>query len=67
MDKKPLEECVELQEVLGECNHKLMNQGRILLRYSGTENKVRLLVEAKEEDKADAIFEDLVKTIQKTL
>ena len=67
MDKKPLEECHELQEVLGECNHKLMDQGRILLRYSGTENKVRLLVEAKEKDKADAIFEDLVKTIQKTL
>ena len=45
----------------------LQNCGRILLRYSGTEPKIRLLVEAKTMDKVSSSFDELRQAIQKSL
>ena len=42
--KTPLDECLPLQDAL-KLNCEMMGEeGRILLRYSGTESKIRLLV-----------------------
>ncbi len=45
--KIPFEELGELQKVLSSCKNALGSKGRSLVRYSGTENKVRILVEAE--------------------
>ena len=47
VEKIPLEQLGGLQSALAEAESHLSNGGRILLRYSGTESKLRILVEAK--------------------
>jgi phosphoglucosamine mutase len=66
-EKIPIENCEPLKSILDENNNKLENKGRILLRYSGTEPKIRLLVEAKENSTAETVYNCLAKTIKSTL
>jgi phosphoglucosamine mutase len=44
--KPPLEDLPVLQGVLREFGNTLNGSGRTLVRYSGTEDKIRLMVEA---------------------
>ncbi|MEI8089490.1 MAG: phosphoglucosamine mutase [Opitutaceae bacterium] len=44
-DKRPLETLPAVTAVIAELEHALGTRGRLLVRYSGTESKLRLLVE----------------------
>ena len=66
-EKIPLLNCSEIQNALKKVEQDLADNGRVLLRYSGTEPKIRLLVEARNENLADEIFTYIVNIIQKTL
>ncbi len=66
-EKIPLSSQPALTKSLEEANLKLGQDGRILLRYSGTEPKIRLLVEGKQEELVTDIFCQLSKIIEKTL
>ena len=46
-EKPPIESVPELVKVIIEVEGELGADGRVLVRYSGTENKIRVLVEAK--------------------
>ncbi|MFV1995909.1 MAG: phosphoglucosamine mutase [Verrucomicrobiales bacterium] len=58
-EKPPLESLEEAQEAIAETERALGSRGRVLLRYSGTEALVRLLIEGADADaieaRADAI------------
>jgi phosphoglucosamine mutase len=45
--KPPLSEIPEVAQTLAEAMRALGNSGRIVLRYSGTEPKARVMVEAE--------------------
>jgi phosphoglucosamine mutase len=45
--KPPLSEIPEVAQTLAEAKRALGNSGRIVLRYSGTEPKARVMVEAE--------------------
>ncbi|MEM9445056.1 MAG: phosphoglucosamine mutase [Verrucomicrobiota bacterium] len=62
--KPPLEELTDLQLALNEVNQDLGAQGRAFLRYSGTENKIRLLLEAKDASKVSPMAERILKEIR---
>jgi phosphoglucosamine mutase len=47
--KLPLETLPRYQAALAEAERELAGSGRILVRYSGTENKVRVMVEGSDE------------------
>lgn len=49
-EKKPLESLPNLSLKKLESENELGNKGRILLRYSGTENKLRILIECESEE-----------------
>jgi phosphoglucosamine mutase len=48
-DKPPLESIAEVRQALAEAQTALGDNGRIVLRYSGTEPLVRVMVEAEQE------------------
>jgi len=47
--KPPLESLPQVQQLLHDAGAKLGAAGRVMIRYSGTEPKIRLLVEARSE------------------
>ncbi len=46
-NKKAFEECPNVQKSLKDAEGKLKNKGRVLLRYSGTENLARVMLEGE--------------------
>jgi len=65
--KKPIKELPELFDTIQKEETVLKDQGRILLRYSGTEPKIRLLVEGTSEALIETSFQNLRLSIQKSL
>jgi phosphoglucosamine mutase len=47
-EKIPLNEVPALMEHIKACKEDLGTQGRVLVRYSGTEKKIRVLIEARD-------------------
>jgi phosphoglucosamine mutase len=44
-EKRPLERLFSLQATIRQIESELQGRGRVMVRYSGTEPKIRLLVE----------------------
>jgi phosphoglucosamine mutase len=57
--KPPLESLPKYQAALAEAQSQLKGEGRILVRYSGTENKVRVMVEGPDQALITRIAETL--------
>jgi phosphoglucosamine mutase len=53
-EKTPLEELPEIQAAIRGIEEKLGKRGRVLVRYSGTERKVRVMIEGEKQDVIDA-------------
>jgi len=66
-EKRPFESFLTLQERLKYFNRQLENQGRILLRYSGTEPLARVMVEGKDEDMITSIANTLAEHIKREI
>jgi phosphoglucosamine mutase len=60
--KPPLEELDLLQALLSEAEADL--EGRVLIRYSGTEPKLRVLVEASSEEVAQVWVDRFVAAVE---
>ncbi len=65
--RRPLEELREVQEAIASVERALGHEGRVFVRYSGTENKVRVLVEGPDEkaivDHAERVAELLTRAL----
>jgi phosphoglucosamine mutase len=53
-EKRPLETLSAVQESIASVERALGAEGRVLVRYSGTENKARVLVEGPDADRIAA-------------
>lgn len=65
--KIDFESIAVLQEVLKEVESKLGDSGRVLLRYSGTENLARVMVEGSDKELVLACCDRLVAILQKEI
>jgi phosphoglucosamine mutase len=66
-EKRPLEELAGVQSVLRDCDDFFAGDGRHLVRYSGTENKVRVLVEAPDAADVEDWCEKICAALRKEL
>jgi phosphoglucosamine mutase len=65
--KPPLSEIPEVAQTLAEANRALGNSGRIVLRYSGTEPKARVMVEAEKAEDVERWAAAIASAIQTAL
>ena len=65
--KPPIESLVQLQKTIGEADQAFGQVGRHLIRYSGTENKIRILVEHREKSEVDVWTKRFQQALEKDL
>jgi phosphoglucosamine mutase len=65
--RKPIDTLPTLSRVMQEARESLGKQGRLVIRYSGTENKIRLLVEAKSDQAVTRWIKALTQAVHKDL
>jgi phosphoglucosamine mutase len=66
-EKRPLTELPAVMKLVNEAEKELSGKGRVLLRYSGTEPKIRLLIEGRELDKIDKQANRIADAIQQAI
>lgn len=64
IDKKQLINREDVQNALNLCQQQLGDGGRILLRASGTENKIRVMVEGVDAGLIDKVVYQLIEVLQ---
>ncbi len=66
-EKLPFEEVAEIAEAANEVEAELGEKGRLLLRYSGTENLARVMIEGENQAEIEDQANRLAKVIEKRL
>lgn len=66
-EKKPFEEVAEIAEASKQIENELDGKGRLLLRYSGTENLARVMIEGKNQPEIEAQANRLAEIIKTSL
>jgi phosphoglucosamine mutase len=67
VDKKvPLDQLPDVQAMIRDIEKQLGDDGRVLVRYSGTESKVRVMIEGMDEGRIKGWADDLAGALQKS-
>ena len=66
-EKRPLEELPAVQKHVAAVEAELDGRGRVLIRYSGTESKARVMVEGEDEGRVRTYAEELSDTLRRAL
>jgi phosphoglucosamine mutase len=66
-EKRPLEELPAVGRAIAAVERALGADGRVLVRFSGTENKVRVLVEGPDAKRTRAQAEQIADELRKAL
>jgi len=63
-EKPPLESLADVSKLLAETESSLGGKGRVLLRYSGTEPKIRLLIEGRDQAAINSSADKIAAALQ---
>ena len=66
-EKHPFEDVAEINKTATEIKNELDGKGRLLLRYSGTENLARVMIEGENQAEIENQANQLAEIIRKTL
>jgi phosphoglucosamine mutase len=66
-DPKALADAEEVWDAVNSANRSLEGRGRVLVRSSGTEPLIRIMVEAPGEEECEEIVQSLAKTVESCL
>ena len=62
--KPPLNQLAKVAAAIRKVEDELANEGRVLVRYSGTENKVRVMVEGPNPDRTEQYAQDIADALR---
>ncbi|MEA5076417.1 MAG: phosphoglucosamine mutase, partial [Coriobacteriia bacterium] len=65
--KPPVEEIPELVEAIKQVEAELGDQGRVLVRYSGTQNMCRVMVEGPTDEVTEKYAAQLADVVRNTI
>lgn len=65
--KVPIEDLVDTSDLVKQCEHVLGDDGRVLVRYSGTENLLRVMIEGSDKSAIEKMAKDISETAQKEI
>lgn len=66
-EKRPFEDVIQVAKAAKEVENELHGEGRMLLRYSGTENLARVMIEGKDQVQIEQQANQLASVIEKAL
>ena len=66
-EKVPLEKMVKTSTLINDIKHRLDKRGRILVRYSGTENKLRVMIEGERQGQIESYAEEIITSINEEI
>jgi len=66
-EKRPLEQLPGILDLVKEAENALCGAGRVLLRYSGTEPKIRLLIEGRDGAQINALADGIAGAVQEQI
>jgi len=66
-EKKPIESLPAVAKAVEKVEAELDGRGRVLIRYSGTEPKARIMVEGDDEDRVGSYANDLAAELRRAL
>lgn len=66
-EKRPFEDVAEISKAAQAIENELGSKGRLLLRYSGTENLARVMIEGENQSKIESQANDLAAVIRSIL
>jgi phosphoglucosamine mutase len=66
-DKRPIEELPTVQKAIASAEKALGSDGRVLVRYSGTEKKARVMVEGQDERDIRGHAESIAEALKRAL
>ncbi|MEO8700694.1 MAG: phosphoglucosamine mutase [Kofleriaceae bacterium] len=64
--KVPIDQLPEVQKLIAEVERQLGGDGRVLVRYSGTETKARVMIEGTDEKRIKAWADDIAGALQRS-
>ena len=65
--KTPLEDLPRVQQLIADVESQLGSEGRVLVRYSGTESKARVMIEGVDESTINAQADEISRVMQAEL
>ena len=65
--KIPIDELTKTKKVIEKAEKKLGSKGRLYIRYSGTENKLRIMIEGQNNLEIKEVAEDIANTAREEL
>ncbi|MBI4983478.1 phosphoglucosamine mutase [Candidatus Woesearchaeota archaeon] len=66
-EKRKIEEMPEVEKKIKEIEHKLKNEGRALIRYSGTQNMLRIMLEGKDEAQIKEYAQEIAEVVKSNI
>lgn len=66
-ERKELSSIPEIARLMADAEKRLEGRGRLLVRYSGTEPKIRIMVEGEDDQEINTLARDLAEVISKAL
>jgi phosphoglucosamine mutase len=65
--RRPLEDCPDIQQEIKKARAELGDQGRVVVRYSGTEPLLRIMMEGPDEGRLRTLADAIASIARKVL